>query len=185
MKDRSDDPSHHERTLLPHSYISLLQQTRSRFYFLKHPSLITDYIIIIILFIIIYFFFELRTVFSYDYYIPVNRNISLLALISVGDHHGTFSFFLVMYKTTLKESESLFYLCNNGRSLTDNKGETGPLIKQVRCSHSVRCDGTECSNSVQTDQKISENPSRLRHKRFPATTCTCLCLPFIACLLLN
>ena len=25
MKDRSDDPSHHERTLLPRSYISLLQ----------------------------------------------------------------------------------------------------------------------------------------------------------------
>ena len=25
MKDRSDDPSHHERTLLPGSYISLLQ----------------------------------------------------------------------------------------------------------------------------------------------------------------
>ena len=24
MKDRSDDPSHHERTLLPQSYISLL-----------------------------------------------------------------------------------------------------------------------------------------------------------------
>ena len=24
MKDRSDDPSHHERTLLPRSYISLL-----------------------------------------------------------------------------------------------------------------------------------------------------------------
>ena len=25
-KDRSDDPSHHERTLLPRSYISLLQR---------------------------------------------------------------------------------------------------------------------------------------------------------------
>ena len=25
MKDRSDDPSHHERTLLPRSYISLLR----------------------------------------------------------------------------------------------------------------------------------------------------------------
>ena len=25
MKDRSDDPSHHERTLLPRSYISLLE----------------------------------------------------------------------------------------------------------------------------------------------------------------
>ena len=25
MKDRSDDPSHHERTLLPRSYISILQ----------------------------------------------------------------------------------------------------------------------------------------------------------------
>ena len=25
MKDRSDDPSHHERTLLPQSYISLLR----------------------------------------------------------------------------------------------------------------------------------------------------------------
>ena len=25
MKDRSDDPSHHERTLLPRSYISLSQ----------------------------------------------------------------------------------------------------------------------------------------------------------------
>ena len=28
MKDRSDDPSHHERTLLPWSYISLLVLTR-------------------------------------------------------------------------------------------------------------------------------------------------------------
>ena len=28
MKDRSDDPSHHERTLLPRSYISLLLQER-------------------------------------------------------------------------------------------------------------------------------------------------------------
>ena len=27
MKDRSDDPSHHERTLLPQSYISLLNKT--------------------------------------------------------------------------------------------------------------------------------------------------------------
>ena len=27
MKDRSDDPSHHERTLLPWSYISLLEET--------------------------------------------------------------------------------------------------------------------------------------------------------------
>ena len=26
MKDRSDDPSHHERTLLPRSYISLLTE---------------------------------------------------------------------------------------------------------------------------------------------------------------
>ena len=38
MKDRSDDPSHHERTLLPRSYISLLplarrhcRQLRSRY----------------------------------------------------------------------------------------------------------------------------------------------------------
>ena len=29
MKDRSDDPSHHERTLLPRSYISLLPRTES------------------------------------------------------------------------------------------------------------------------------------------------------------
>ena len=29
MKDRSDDPSHHERTLLPWSYISLLDYTDS------------------------------------------------------------------------------------------------------------------------------------------------------------
>ena len=28
MKDRSDDPSHHERTLLPRSYISLLVSKR-------------------------------------------------------------------------------------------------------------------------------------------------------------
>ena len=28
MKDRSDDPSHHERTLLPRSYISLLNHNR-------------------------------------------------------------------------------------------------------------------------------------------------------------
>ena len=26
MKDRSDDPSHHEQTLLPQSYISLFQR---------------------------------------------------------------------------------------------------------------------------------------------------------------
>ena len=31
MKDRSDDPSHHERTLLPRSYISLLLPTRKTF----------------------------------------------------------------------------------------------------------------------------------------------------------
>ena len=29
MKDRSDDPSHHERTLLPQSYISLLTEKSS------------------------------------------------------------------------------------------------------------------------------------------------------------
>ena len=29
MKDRSDDPSHHERTLLPRSYISLLHKVDS------------------------------------------------------------------------------------------------------------------------------------------------------------
>ena len=28
MKDRSDDPSHHERTLLPRSYISLPNQAK-------------------------------------------------------------------------------------------------------------------------------------------------------------
>ena len=30
MKDRSDDPSHHERTLLPRSYISLPEGARCR-----------------------------------------------------------------------------------------------------------------------------------------------------------
>ena len=30
MKDRSDDPSHHERTLLPRSYISLLAHCGDR-----------------------------------------------------------------------------------------------------------------------------------------------------------
>ena len=30
MKDRSDDPSHHERTLLPRSYISLLHPMKDR-----------------------------------------------------------------------------------------------------------------------------------------------------------
>ena len=30
MKDRSDDPSHHERTLLPRSYISLPGQDRAK-----------------------------------------------------------------------------------------------------------------------------------------------------------
>ena len=30
MKDRSDDPSHHERTLLPRSYISLPHHTTTR-----------------------------------------------------------------------------------------------------------------------------------------------------------
>ena len=33
MKDRSDDPSHHERTLLPRSYISLLLGTDTFFPF--------------------------------------------------------------------------------------------------------------------------------------------------------
>ena len=33
MKDRSDDPSHHERTLLPGSYISLLVQIRVKYEF--------------------------------------------------------------------------------------------------------------------------------------------------------
>ena len=32
MKDRSDDPSHHERTLLPRNYISLLYLYRSGLY---------------------------------------------------------------------------------------------------------------------------------------------------------
>ena len=38
MKDRSDDPSHHERTLLPRSYISLLIQRHLRYivYILTH-----------------------------------------------------------------------------------------------------------------------------------------------------
>ena len=31
MKDRSDDPSHHERTLLPQSYISLLQLKKNSY----------------------------------------------------------------------------------------------------------------------------------------------------------
>ena len=30
MKDRSDDPSHHEQTLLPRSYISLLRETKDQ-----------------------------------------------------------------------------------------------------------------------------------------------------------
>ena len=30
MKDRSDDPSHHERTLLPWSYISLLREREEK-----------------------------------------------------------------------------------------------------------------------------------------------------------
>ena len=30
MKDRSDDPSHHERTLIPWSYISLRERERER-----------------------------------------------------------------------------------------------------------------------------------------------------------
>ena len=37
IKDRSDDPSHHERTLLPRSYISLLLKTLEVF----HLSLAT------------------------------------------------------------------------------------------------------------------------------------------------
>ena len=31
MKDRSDDPSHHERTLLPRSYVSLPGEKRQTF----------------------------------------------------------------------------------------------------------------------------------------------------------
>ena len=34
MKDRSDDPSHHERTLLPRSYISLLRPPRHPYVFM-------------------------------------------------------------------------------------------------------------------------------------------------------
>ena len=49
MKDRSDDPSHHERTLLPRSYISLPKKLRKPDYLLsvdcftcpKLPSIIT------------------------------------------------------------------------------------------------------------------------------------------------
>ena len=36
MKDRSDDPSHHERTLLPRSYISLLSV--GRYNYIQIPS---------------------------------------------------------------------------------------------------------------------------------------------------
>ena len=40
MKDRSDDPSHHERTLLPRSYISLQEEERERemFYLTTHSA---------------------------------------------------------------------------------------------------------------------------------------------------
>ena len=31
MKEQSDDPTHHERTLLPRSYISLLQNKMAKF----------------------------------------------------------------------------------------------------------------------------------------------------------
>ena len=35
MKDRSDDPSHHERTLLPRNYISLHHRPTSKDHFLN------------------------------------------------------------------------------------------------------------------------------------------------------
>ena len=41
MKDRSDDPSHHERTLLPRSYISLLYTIRDRVMFSKFSTRVT------------------------------------------------------------------------------------------------------------------------------------------------
>ena len=37
MKDRSDDPSHHERTLLPRSYTSLLEKTN--YFFFKNNKI--------------------------------------------------------------------------------------------------------------------------------------------------
>ena len=44
MKDRSDDPSHHERTLLPRSYISLLPELMQRCrFFLKTLLYLMDY----------------------------------------------------------------------------------------------------------------------------------------------
>ena len=42
MKDRSDDPSHHERTLLPRIYISLLKSERFQ-------TRNTNYIIMVVL----------------------------------------------------------------------------------------------------------------------------------------
>ena len=44
MKDRSDEPSHHERTLLPRSYISLLLVTKLYYcfqqglFYMHHPT---------------------------------------------------------------------------------------------------------------------------------------------------
>ena len=38
MKDRSDDPSHHERTLLPRSYISLPKHGRKEIFYLMTHS---------------------------------------------------------------------------------------------------------------------------------------------------
>ena len=43
MKDRSDDPSHHERRLLPWSYISLLDYINERY----HIWCITTYIVLL------------------------------------------------------------------------------------------------------------------------------------------
>ena len=39
MKDRSDDVSHHERTLLPRSYISFLILIQFLTYFVSHNSI--------------------------------------------------------------------------------------------------------------------------------------------------
>ena len=38
MKDRSDDPSHHERTLLRQSYISLKSGRKGIFYLMTHAT---------------------------------------------------------------------------------------------------------------------------------------------------
>ena len=79
MKDRSDDPSHHERTLLPRSYISLLHVTEIETCYRENDSVnvsqIDDAMINYKKSFDIYFVSYLRIVIGHDNAITVFRFI--------------------------------------------------------------------------------------------------------------